>query len=474
MKKKVCSALALLICACMLFLSSCSGADNGNAFLLHYGSEGDLAVGSSYTDVNDEALNAFSLTYNDSKRNYITVDLGDSKRFNTITLTENGNCIKQFAIYASNAADRGYTFIYQGDTIGSGRVCYTGDMQYRYIRVFVTDFEGEYDINGFSVYYNKNENAQDLRVTAYLRMDRVTEDTDFSGLAACTDLILFGCAKFTAAGNIIFVDGNGEEIEESEYARLVQIVRDAVGDRDIRLVADIAMPYGNDGKDIVSMMQDQMANTTDSIRAFIYKYDFDGYDIDYEYPYTEEEWAMYNNFLLAVREAIPDKILSVAASSWNLFYTEEVIAALDRIELMTYDLVDNFGYHASFANMAQNVLTAMEAGFSPEQIDFGLPFYSRPIDGYAFWGSYADYAQQMGRYNNLVYDNTFDHDGNPLATPQYFNSVQMVADKTAFALDVGIGGMMIWHFTDDVPYDNELSLFHTIQTVKQEKATANG
>ena len=473
MKKRWLIKMTALFVLCALVFSSCGGAGKLD-FSGVYGAQDDLAAGSTYIDINGSPLEAFTLTWNNSFRNLITVDLGDSKRFNTVTLTEEGNHVKQFALYGSNDADSGYVFLYQGDTIGSCRVVYTGERQYRYLRLIISDFSGEYSITGLSVYLKKSETARDLRVNAYLRMDYVSEDTDFSGLEGCTDLILFGGAKLNASGLITFVDENGKDGSESDYAKKVELIRKAIGDRDIRIFADLALPYGNDGKDIASLMGEQLTATVENLRAFIYKYDFDGYDVDYEYPTTDEEWERFNNYLRAVAEALPDKQLSVAAGSWNLHFDEDVMELIDRVELMTYDLFDAFGYHADFSGTANAVFQTINAGFQPEQIDIGLPFYSRPIDGSEYWGDYKAYAERLGRYNNLIIDNTFDHDGAPLATPQYFNSVQMVSDKTAFALDAGVGGVMIWHLTCDLPYDNELSLLRAIQTVKNEKATADG
>ena len=45
-----------------------------------------------------------------------------------------------------------------------------------------------------------------------------------------------------------------------------------------------------------------------------------------------------------------------------------------------------------------------------------------------------------------------------------FNGVQIIKDKTAFAHDYGLGGVMVWHYTCDVPYEDDLSLFKAIQT----------
>ncbi len=45
-----------------------------------------------------------------------------------------------------------------------------------------------------------------------------------------------------------------------------------------------------------------------------------------------------------------------------------------------------------------------------------------------------------------------------------FNGVQIIKDKTAFANDYGVGGVFSWHYSCDVPYENDLSLFKAIQT----------
>ena len=56
-----------------------------------------------------------------------------------------------------------------------------------------------------------------------------------------------------------------------------------------------------------------------------------------------------------------------------------------------------------------------------------------------------------------------------MTAPQYLNSAQLIADKTSFAIDAGLGGIMIWHMTCDLPYDNEFSLFKSINDTKTAK-----
>ena len=136
---------------------------------------------------------------------------------------------------------------------------------------------------------------------------------------------------------------------------------------------------------------------------------------------------------------------------------------------MLYDMFTAHGYHAIFAVTANGVKKAIDGGFDKSKIDLGVPFYSRPTNKLGYWGDYKQFESSLDRFTNLIYFNDFDHSGSPMTAPQYINSVQMIADKTAFAVDAGLGGIMIWHMSCDLPYDNELSLFRAIYETKQAK-----
>ena len=43
----------------------------------------------------------------------------------------------------------------------------------------------------------------------------------------------------------------------------------------------------------------------------------------------------------------------------------------------------------------------------------------------------------------------------------YYNGRQMIYDKTSYAIDCGLGGVMIWHFGTD-SFDPDLSLINEI------------
>lgn len=468
MKQSAKKITAAVLCGCLVFLCACTGGTK-SMFRDVYSQYDNLAAESKTFDRELKELSSFKIIDDESRSNSVTVDLQETKSFNTITLGEKDKNVTLFSIYASNTLDKDYVFLYQGDTIEKSRGCFVGDVSYRYLRIFITEASDKFKVTDIGVYNVKNEKAEDLRVNAYLVAPSMTEKTDFSMLDSVTDIIFFGMAKFNSKGDIEFFDNEDKQVDATVYEQKLQILRNAIGDRDINVTVDIHVPYGDNNKDINTMMSENLDNTVNNIKNFVEKYQFDGYDIDYEYPRNNKEWKLFNDFLRAVNKVLPDKILSIATAPWALKFDKDVIEMIDRVELMLYDGFDSHGYQATFPYAVEGVEKLLSRGFKKEQIDLGVPFYSRPINGHEYWGGYADFVDQIGKYNNLVPYNGFDHSNLPMTAPQYFNSYQMIADKTAFAVDANIGGMMIWHMTCDTPYNHQYSLFRAIQETKDAK-----
>lgn len=49
-------------------------------------------------------------------------------------------------------------------------------------------------------------------------------------------------------------------------------------------------------------------NLVANIVDFVNKYGFDGYDMDYEFPNSKNEWKLFNNFLRKLDKAMPIKL----------------------------------------------------------------------------------------------------------------------------------------------------------------------
>jgi chitinase len=233
----------------------------------------------------------------------------------------------------------------------------------------------------------------------------------------------------------------------------------------------------------------------------IQDYDFDGIDIDWEYPGyedhsgTPDDTLNYSLFLKEIRIA-----LDTLGKSTGRFYgltaalpcgpdlidkiqVDVVADILTELNLMTYDFHGSFspktGVNAPLYDMEGSpdfsvhgcVQNWMKAGGRGDQINIGLPFYGRSFAGSGLTG--------LGQVHSGAGDmiTWSDDEG----TPQYFNIVNKISqftsvrdeqthtqiaynsaglvsydderaicDKTEYAMDHNLNGYIIWEISGDI------------------------
>ena len=243
----------------------------------------------------------------------------------------------------------------------------------------------------------------------------------------------------------------------------------------------------------------QMARDPQKRKAFIDEcvaicqlYDIDGFDIDWEYPtYAAKDGdyvngaspADYENFVTLfkeMREAMPDKILSYAASDSGK-YTDNfgVLPYIDYINVMTYDQ-GNPPYHNSslYRSSVTGSRCCAEAiddifygkqGIPYQMMNFGLAFYGHG-DGYKQsvgnrYPSSVDYSKlediffkgtcdgyDVKGVNYRIWDNVAkvpylgDALGRMYAS---YEDVESINAKVEFAKSRNMLGVMIWEYRHD-------------------------
>ncbi len=312
----------------------------------------------------------------------------------------------------------------------------------------------------FGINYESDKKAGDFRVTTYIRGDYVqtpeslyAEDFDI-----ITDVILFECASFNSAGEIVY--------DKNKLETALSNIRSAIGNRDVKITLNLLGPGGNTSSDVWEEQMEAQSNEhnkaftsgvlEDNIIAILDKYNFDGVHFDYEYPLSRNAWKYFNKFLVSLDKKLGKYTLGVAMSDWNIEFSTASVGAIDTFELMTYDFVDSEGRHATFEGTQELVKKIGFYGIPAEKVNIGLPFYSRPADMSAYWYSYNGCYEKIDE-NGWYHCETTGKDF-------WFNTPDVIEKKTEFAYNYGYGGVMIWHYNCDLPSSHEDSLLRAIDS----------
>ncbi|KAL7548690.1 hypothetical protein ACHAWF_011963 [Thalassiosira exigua] len=240
----------------------------------------------------------------------------------------------------------------------------------------------------------------------------------------------------------------------------------------------------------------------DNCVKLIEEYDFDGIDIDWEYPgYADhsgrlpEDTTNYSLFLQAIRDAL-DELGARTGRFYGLtaalpcgpdliknIQIDVVKDIMTEFNLMTYDFHGSWnpttGSNAPVFDMDGSpefsldscVKNWMDGGARPSQINIGLPFYGRSFAGMGL----TAFGQTHSGKSDFV---TWTEDE---GSPQYFNihtklsswtsvrdeqtmtqilygevglvsfdDEQAICDKAAYAVDNAMNGFIIWEISGDV------------------------
>lgn len=405
---------------------------------------------------------------------FIEIRFPEETTFDTVVLKEKDNQIDKFSIWVEDENGE-YESIYQQDRIGEYRYCEIGEHTTDSLKICINSSnENQYDIKSIDVLNVKDNKNDNFRITSYLVCQWFygNESIDAEKMNTLTDIILFGVARFDENGNVYLqdLDINGEMVSgEKIFKDIIKDVKEV--NPNAKIHCNILGPDGVDSNDKERLHSQAFVDNSDAliknILNLLETYEFDGIFFDYEYPYAKESIKDYSGFLVKLDSNLGDYILGAAFSHWSSNISKDAIEVLDRVEIMSYDNMTEYNSHAEFATVggAMAVKDFIKNGYDLTKCDLGLPFYGRTHGGEEAWPSYAQIA---GDLENNPFKNTIAKSymngvtSSDIVTS--FNGVQMIKDKTAFANDYGLGGVMVWHYTCDVDYESDLSLFKAVQT----------
>ncbi len=167
-----------------------------------------------------------------------------------------------------------------------------------------------------------------------------------------------------------------------------------------------------------------LAKFVTNIATFVNGNGYDGVDIDWE---DNVNVSQYNSLLSALRTALPNKIITIAAGDWNSLQSVANTSQshLDQINIECYDMDTEPGGRAcsgsdcSWFNSAilqvsdvhkrtcdHRIGVFTSAGVAAAKIGVGIPFYERENQGVDQPQVLGDFTQVTLHYRDLVSNST--------------------------------------------------------------------
>ena len=247
-----------------------------------------------------------------------------------------------------------------------------------------------------------------------------------------------------------------------------------------------------------------------SSKHLLQYFNADGLDLDWEYPtitgfpghqYLSEDRHNFTMLVQELRKAFGKKYeLSFAAGGFTKYILQsvewdQIMPLLDRVNLMTYDLVAGFDTISGHSTPLYSTPSQRESGDNAvrmldslhvplNKLVLGAAFYARvfQVQDNLNNGLYrhckfirgVDYKQME---TQILNDTNFHYYWDSIAHAPYlynaqqnllvtFDDKQSVADKTKYVIDHGMDGIMFWELTGDIPRNG---LLDAIDKVTEKK-----
>ncbi|MGN0524007.1 MAG: glycoside hydrolase family 18 protein [Eubacterium sp.] len=387
---------------------------------------------------------------------YLDLSFSNPTQINAITLFEKGINVTDFEIYCEK--DGKFERIYRQSRIDDFHLCAIDEITTKKIRIKILKTRKGFFKNIKACVYNMPKKKTDFRTTAYVVADSY-EEIDPNNLKHYNKFNIIGGIVTDEQGNVI--------LRTKKFEETLNLIRDFDNN------ADIVVTLQPEG-DIVKTFKNPKAPY--NIKQFIDKYNLNGVSFDWEYPKNLYEWRVFDKFIVSLKKVIGEKTITLALASWYRYnFSKAALNSIDVAEIMTYDNMprDIDGHHSEFFSDGPNaIMHFLKKGFSLSQLDLGLPYYARPVDGTGYWSDYKKEVDRLDKYTNVVENEYRDLDWKQkeiTVKARFYNSCQMIEDKTAYCVYADVGGVMVWSLCSDTPEGHPLCLSKVLTKVRSSR-----
>ena len=236
--------------------------------------------------------------------------------------------------------------------------------------------------------------------------------------------------------------------------------------------------------------RDEFVESTKELLGY---FSADGIDIDWEYPvikgyeghpYSPEDKNNFTELIKALRKALgSSKEISFASGGLmecleNSYAWNDLIPYVDRVNLMSYDLVNSrnssTGHHTPLYSTSfqkestDNAVRYLDSlGFPKNKIVIGAAFYGRYFEGVDSInnglnrpGKFKSFITYQKLLSDLKAKNGFETYWDDEAKAPYaysaskklfatFDNEQSIVLKTSYAVEQGLNGIMFWELSQD-------------------------
>ncbi len=225
----------------------------------------------------------------------------------------------------------------------------------------------------------------------------------------------------------------------------------------------------------------------ENVYNFLITNNYDGIDIDWEFPQNDEEKICLTKLVKELREKFNANnsalliSMAIGSSSWSgeHFEFEKMIDHLDWFAMMGYDMagswMDFAGHNASLYRGNNGwswndgyIYLHLTRKIPNEKLLLGMPFYGKQFYASNLYETYTDTVIDL-LYNQIsekIFVENWEYLWDEEAKVPYllsadrtkfitYDDTTAIKEKVEYALDKGVAGVMIWALGQDVIGDTQ-------------------